>query len=84
MWNFSKKKSGIWTINFHINEWKDKNFEDLNQNLVKYQKQIYDYEYVINKYYDKRLNLFEILRNRTEINKNTIVSYLVKIKNKLN
>ena len=80
LWDFKFKKKGIWTVNLHINTWDENNFNVLIDNLKKYQSSIVNYEYVKENYINKKLNIFDFLRNYFEINKNSLISFLVKVK----
>ena len=83
LWNFSKKNKGIWTINFHINSWKRENFEELNKNLEKYKESIVDYEYVLTNFFEKKLNYFDLFKNKLEINKHRYITHLVRMRHNL-
>ena len=84
LWNFSPKVHGVWTINFHINEWKDFNFIELKKNLEIYQESIVDYEYVINYFNTKKLDYLDNFVNKFEINKHKIIRNILKIKKEFN
>ncbi len=83
LWEFKYKEKGVWTVNFHINNWKDDDFNKLIKNLEKYRSLIVDYQNIKKHYLSKKLNLFDFLKNKYEIKKNILITYLVKIKSKI-
>ena len=82
LWDLNTKK-GIWTINLHINCWKDIDFKNFIKN-IKELKYVVDYEYIINNYYKNKLNFLDILKNKYTIKKNILISYLIKLKRLFN
>lgn len=84
LWDFKLKKKGIWTINLHINSWKDVDFDNFVKNIKLFKDLIVDFEYVEQNYSNKKLNLLDLFRNYYEIRKNNLIRYLVKIKKLIN
>jgi len=84
LWDFKYKKKGIWTVNLHINKWNDIDFKNFIEKIKKFEAYVVDYEYINNNYYKNKLNFLDFFRNKYEINKNLLVSYLVKLKTLLN
>lgn len=80
LWDFEKKTNGIWTVNFHINKWKDEDFNKLKRNLIKYKSHITDYDYVKSKYHTRKINYSDKAYNKFIIYKNKFITFLVNVK----
>ena len=83
LWNFSLKNSGVWTINLHINEWQDSNFNDLKKNLTIYKGTIVDYKYVIDFFNKNKLDHLDHFLNKLRISKHKMIRDIVRFRDML-
>jgi predicted deacetylase len=81
LWTFETKKTGVWTVNMHINAWCDDDFQKLKENIIKFKPFIIDYDYIIKNYQNRKMNYLDNAINIFEINKNKFISLLVCLKN---
>ncbi len=73
LWDFKLKKKGIWTINLHINSWKDNDFDNFTKKIKLFKESIVDFNYVEKNYSNKKLNVLDFFRNYYEIRKNNLI-----------
>ena len=81
LWDFQKKRSGIWTVNFHINKWCDDDFDKLNNNLINFKSNIVDFNHIKIKYYNRKINHIDTIYNKFIINKYKFISFILIIRN---
>lgn len=84
LWKFKKKFIGVWTVNYHINDWKKKDFSLFEKDLKKFSTNIISFDEVILKYKNRHISNIDKLYSKYFIFKNKIIEFLVKFKKSFN
>lgn len=84
LWSFQNKNQGIWTINFHINNWKKKDFDFFEKNLQLFKGQFTNFKEVYTEYKRRKISICDAIYSQYCIVKNLIVNFLVLSKKYFN